>query len=190
MRTKAAYCHLLIGGVLGLVAGVASPAAPAMGCSLEARADVSGAFVIEHRGSIPIAIATRNAMDAGHLARLPDEASARLAQLKLVQVRAIAHVRKLTFRPRTDEDLPIAVLLTQSGAWIRFNDRRFGARYHAEPATESETALLVPDNVYEALLDGKMSVSDAVRLGLIRVYGAEDEKSAVALFSSLIEVSG
>lgn len=190
MRTQAPFRHLLIGGLLGLSAGVASLAAPAMACSLEATADLSGAFAVDHRGSIAVAIATRNAIDAGHIAEIPKEASARLAQLKLVQLRAISHVRKAAFRPRKNAGPPVAVLLTQSGAWIRFNDPRFGAVYHANPATESETALLVPDTVYDALLDGRMSVESATELGLIRVYGTEDEGLAIASFSSVLDVSG
>jgi hypothetical protein len=177
----------LVGGLIGVFAGVAGLATPAISCSLEASADLSGAFSIGHRGSIVIAIATHDAIVAGHIAALPNDNAARFAQLDRVRQRAIAHVQKLTEHTQNN-GLPVAVLLTQSGAWMRLNDPDNGAIYHADPAAEGETELLLPDMVYAALLDGKMSVQRAVELGLIRVYGTEDKDQVIASFSNVFEI--
>jgi hypothetical protein len=177
----------LVGGLIGVFAGVAGLATPAISCSLEASADLSGAFSVGHRGSIAIAIATHDAIEAGHIAALPKENAARHAQLERVRQKAIAHVQKLIEHAQNNGQ-PVAVLLTQSGAWMRFNDPHFGTIYHANPATEGETELLLPDTVYAALLDGKMSVQRAVELGLIRVYGTEDVDPVIASFSNVFEL--
>ena len=83
----------------------------------------------------------------------------------------------------------LAVLLTQSGAWMRINDPETGARYHADPATETETALLLPDTAYAALLDGKLTVRDATELGLLRVYGTNEKDTAINVFAYALSFS-
>jgi hypothetical protein len=190
MKRKISWRNRLVGGVIGLVAGVTGLAAPAISCSLEAKATsgLHGLFSLDHRGTIAIAVATHDAIEAGYIAALPKEYAARLSQLKLVRERAIAHVQKLALRSQ-NAGPPIAVLLTQSGAWMRFNDPNLGAIYHADPPAEGETELLLPDMVYAALLDGKMSVQGAAELGLLRVYGAEDEHAVISTFSDAIDVS-
>ncbi|MFD0910875.1 hypothetical protein [Ruegeria arenilitoris] len=162
-------------------------AAPAASCSLEAL-DLRG-FSVDHRGSIPIALATRAAIDAGQIEELPKENSARYATLFVIRYKAIAHMRRLTARA-TSGGPELAVLLTQSGAWMRINDPQIGARYHARPAAETEMTVLLPDTVYAALLDGELTVQRATELGLLRVYGTENRDVAIHAFADALSTLG
>ncbi|NDR57384.1 hypothetical protein [Aliiruegeria sabulilitoris] len=172
---------------LGFMVAASLVAAPAASCSLEAL-DLSG-FSVDHRGSIPIALATRAAIDAGHIAELPKDNSARYAALYVIRLRAVTHMRRLAARALSGGP-ELAVLLTQSGAWMRINDPRTGARYHASPAAETELTVLVPDTVYAALLDGELTVQRATELGLLRVYGTENRDAAIHAFADALSISG
>ena len=161
-------------------------AAPVASCSLEAL-DLRG-FSVDHRGSVPIALATRAAIDAGQIEELPKENSARYATLFVIRYKAIAHMRRLTARA-TSGGPELAVLLTQSGAWMRINDPQIGARYHARPAAETEMTVLLPDTVYAALLDGELTVQRATEMGLLRVYGTDEQDTAINVFAYALSFS-
>ena len=170
---------------LSIIVAASLVAAPAVSCSLEAL-DLSG-FSIDHRGSIPVALATREAIEKGFIAQLPKDNIARYSALYIIRLKAVSHMQRLAWH--SDHEGPeLAVLLTQSGAWMRINDPETGARYHADPATETETALLLPDTAYAALLDGELTVREATELGLLRVYGNENEDVAISAFASSLSV--
>lgn len=173
--------------VFGLFFASSLFAAPVASCSLEAL-DLRG-FSVDHRGSIPIALATRAAIDAGQIEELPKEDSARYKVLSVIRDRAAAHMQRLAAEVLLGGP-ELAVLLTQSGAWMRINDPRSGAQYHASPAADTESAVLVPDTVYVSLLDGEMTVKQAADLGLLRVYGTEDRDAAIHAFANALSISG
>ncbi|QUJ67039.1 hypothetical protein KDD30_13225 [Photobacterium sp. GJ3] len=159
----------------------------AMACSLEL---IDLGFSVDHRGSIPIAVATYRAIESGQIAPLPEELTAKRASLERVRQKAIAHTYMMTYRYQRMDDsrngrLPVTVLLTQSGAWMRFNPSDAVAAYHTEPAQAGEAVLLLPDMVYAALLSREMNLQTALSLGLVRVYDTEQRERLIASFSDL-----
>ncbi|MDO6708071.1 hypothetical protein [Photobacterium sp. 1_MG-2023] len=159
----------------------------AIACSLEL---IDLGFSVDHRGSIPIAVATYRAIESGQIAPLPEERTAKRAALERVRQKAIAHTYMMTYRyQRMDATryggVPLTVLLTQSGAWMRFNPSGAVATYHTEPAQAGEAVLLLPDTVYAALLSGEMALQTAIALGLVRVYDTEQRDNVITSFSDL-----
>ncbi len=176
----------LVRAFFGLFVASSLFAAPAASCSLEAL-DLRG-FSVEHRGSIPIALATRAAIEAGQIAELPKDNLARYEALLVIRDRATLHMQRLAADVLLGGP-ELAVLLTQSGAWMRINDPRTGARYHASPAAETEMTVLVPDMVYAALLDGELTVQRATEMGLLRVYGTDEQDTAINVFAYALSFS-
>ena len=82
---------------------------------------------------------------------------------------------------------PVSVLLTQTGAWMRFNDPIFGARYHIAPPRPTELAILLPDTAYAGLLSGTLSVEDLVRLEVLQTFGDGDAVHAINAFSNAVQ---
>ncbi|EKO3559527.1 hypothetical protein HJA72_000199 [Vibrio fluvialis] len=181
---------VVLGSVVAI--GVAFAATPVMGCALESSINFT-AFSVDHRGSIPIAIATRSAIDEGYLNEIPQEAKTRFNLFTQIRNKAIVHTNMLSYMNKsassaTSNHVPVTMLLTQSGAWVRFNDEKVGNMYHATPAENDEPHLLVPDTVYALILDDKMDVERAVDLGLIRVYNAVDSERMINSFSVLMRL--
>ena len=82
---------------------------------------------------------------------------------------------------------PVSVLLTQTGAWMRFNDPIFGAKYHIAPPRPSDVAILLPDTAYAELLDGTLKVEDLVRLEILQAFGDGDVVNVIDAFSDALQ---
>lgn len=124
---------------------------------------------------------------------IPQDAKTRFNLFTQIRNKAIVHTNMLSYRNKTGSSVsninePVTMLLTQSGAWMRFNDKKLGNVYHATPAENDEPHLLVPDTVYALILEDKMDVERAVNLGLVRVYNAVDSERMINSFSLLMKL--
>ena len=138
-------------------------------------------FKVEHRGVIPIAIATRKAIDSGQLTELPKSPLAKRLTLQRIGQQALAHMQSIGRNLQPGP--PVAVLLSQTGAWMRFNDPISGAEYHSTAPQAQDAVIVLPDIAYAAVLDGSLDVADLIGLELMRVYGTSNADSIVALFT-------
>ena len=149
-----------------------------MACALDSPLGFS-AFSVSHKGVISVAMATRAAVETGHLSALPEHEKKRQWLLTLISRRAAAHM--LALSKRDSSGPPVSVLLTQSGAWMRFNDPEFGARYHTSPPGQGELTILLPDIAYSELLSGKLDVEDLLNLKVLRIFGESENNSTHAI---------
>lgn len=158
----------------------------AMACALDSPLGFK-AFSVSHKGVISVAIATRAAVETGHLSALPEHEQKRQWLLSLISRRAVTHMSVLSQRDPSGP--PISVLLTQTGAWMRFNDPEFGAKYHTSAPDQGELTILLPDIAYSELLSGKLSVDDLIHLKVLRIFGnsEEDSTNAVDVFKNAIK---
>ena len=148
-----------------------------MACALDSPLGFD-AFSVSHKGVISVAMATRAAVESGHLSALPEHEKKRQWILKVIRARAAAHM--LALSKHESSGPPISVLLTQTGAWMRFNDPEFGARYHTSPPGQGELTILLPDVAYFELLGGKLDVEDLVDLKVLRIFGESENNSTQA----------
>jgi hypothetical protein len=151
-----------------IAAALYASAPGALACFLESP-QLDG-LSIAHPGVIPVALATRSAVDQGRLPALPSNAEARKAQLMLLQLKIRSRLPRLAMqRVRSEHEL--AIYLTQSGAWLQLNDPATGvsASYHTPPPGNGTPTAIIPDTAYAEILAGKMTLSTALELGLIEV---------------------
>ena len=149
-----------------------------MACALDSPLGFN-AFSVSHKGVISVALATRAAVETGHLSALPEHENTRQRLLTLISRQAAAHMLALSARDSSGP--PISVLLTQTGAWMRFNDPIFGARYHTSPPDQGELTILLPDIAYSELLSGKLDVVDLINLKVLRIFGESESDSTHAI---------
>ena len=149
-----------------------------MACALDSPLGFD-AFSVSHKGVISVAMATSAAVKSGHLSALPESENTRKRFLTLISRRAATHMFALSKRDFSGP--PISVLLTQSGAWMRFNDPIFGARYHTAPPDQGELTILLPDIAYSELLSGKLDVDDLMNLKVLRIFGDSENNSTHAI---------
>ena len=149
-----------------------------MACALDSPLGFN-AFSVSHKGVISVAMATRAAVETGHLSALPEHENTRKSFLASISRRAATHMLALSKRDFSGP--PISVLLTQTGAWMRFNDPEFGARYHTSPPDQGELTILLPDVAYSGLLSGKLDVDDLMNLKVLRIFGESESNSTHAI---------
>jgi hypothetical protein len=155
-------------------------------CALHASSlDFSG-FNVAHRGVLPVAVATREAVASGRLSALPKDAIARKRTLQRISRRASTHMQSLAKHSRSGPT--ISVLLAQTGAWMRFNDPIFGAMYHVPPPRPQDAVIVLPDVAYAAILDGALNLDELIELKLMRVYGTDDPSTIHAVFAAAMQV--
>ena len=149
-----------------------------MACALDSPLGFN-AFSVSHKGVISVAMATRAAVETGHLSALPEHEKTRQSFLTLISRRAAAHM--LALSKRDSSGPPISILLTQTGAWMRFNDPIFGARYHTSPPDQGELTILLPDIAYSELLSGNLDVEDLINLKVLRIFAESENDSTHAI---------
>lgn len=152
-------------------------------CFMEA--GLAGGLNVSHPSSISVLVATRRALDDG----LPGgvdttDPASNHRLLSSVYVSA----QYLAWHAST-EKLPgpgYSTLFLQSGLWMAYNSRGQFSRFHAAPAGEDETVVLLSDYILPALLAGGLSVSEAASRGLI-VTSGPDGAAALEHFGATID---
>ena len=61
----------------------------------------------------------------------------------------------------------------QSGLWMTYVGAGEPSRFHAAPAAEDETVLVLSDYILPALLTGRLSVQEAADRGLVAASGPD-----------------
>lgn len=146
---------------------------------------------VTYPGSLSVAVALNQAQDDGMLDALPTNSDARLGKL-LVMSWAIQS-RFKNMPPRDSRDsrgAPVSVLLTQSGAWFRFDGAESTIEYHVDAPEQGADVILLPDTALAALMDGQLSAKQLEEAGLIRVVSETPDQvltQFMDLASSLAE---
>jgi hypothetical protein len=167
MRLSVALAGLLAGG-------------SAAACALHT---LSPELKISHPKALRVAMATRAALDQGLIAPLPEGDEVRrdaLLALSRTSKELTAYADQAGLEGPT-----YSVLFLRSGLWLRFNSRMGSAVYHAPPAALGETALVLNESAYAALLAGRLSVQTAVEQGVLAVGGTHSA-AATAHFAKLL----
>jgi len=137
-------------------------------------ATIQGIFAA-HPASLNVALATRNAIDAGLMPDFPKEADQRRAQLFMIQLAASQLVRKADHARA--EGPEFSVLLVESGLWLRFNGVS-GAIFHADPAPVDATTIVLADASFAALLASKVSPEQLIAAGALVAHGDTGDLAA------------
>ncbi len=174
------WCLALLISLMAISSGGAASA-----CSLHASSLNFSGFNVTHRGVLPVAVATREAVASGRLSALPKDAIARKRTLQRISRRALTHMQSLAKQSRSGPT--ISVLLSQTGAWMRFNDPIFGAMYHVPPPRPQDAVIVLPDVAYAAILDGALNLDELIELKLMRVYGTDDPSTIHAVFAAAMQ---
>lgn len=153
--------------------------APAGACGLHGTID--NPFTTSYPGSLGVALGTRQAVDNGQLAALPEldgEAAHERLEERLDQLRARLEKARLKGN--------FALFVVESGHWARFaaNGRSVRFAVHAAPAGD-EPVLLTSEAALAALLDGRLNAETARQAGLVRWSGNAPPALAQSLQSAL-----
>lgn len=142
---------------------------------------IDNPFTTSYPGSLGVALGTRQAVDNGQLAALPeidgDAAHERLEE-RLDQLRARLEKARLKGN--------FALFVVESGHWTRFeaSGRSVRIAAHAAPAGD-EPVLLTSEAVLSALLDGRLGAEAARQAGLVRWSGNVPPSLAQVLQAAL-----
>ena len=152
---------------------------PAGACGLHGTID--NPFTTSYPGSLGVALGTRQAVDNGQLAALPEldgEAAHERLEERLDQLRARLEKARLKGN--------FALFVVESGHWARFaaNGRSVRIAVHAAP-TGDEPVLLTSEAALAALLDGRLNAETARQAGLVRWSGNAPPALAQSLQSAL-----
>jgi hypothetical protein len=149
----------------------------AAACYIHSR-QVSG-LQVGHPLSIPVSLSTREAIIAGDLLDIPRATE----QQRLSSLRELSGavddfallLRDSEFTKRQD----FAVFLTESGLWTGFSysdDESWRVQQHLSGPGSSDIIIVVSDAAMVALLNGKMTVAQALRSGVLRSEQASANK--------------
>lgn len=159
--------------------------ATAMACFLEF--GLAGGFGIGHPASVPVLVATQQAIDSGVLqasAPPPERGgpAGHAVQMRYYVVGQQVSQHAIAVRIPGP---PYSALLVDSGVWIAFNGLGAASRFHAPAADDGADVLVMSDLLLPALLSGQMSVKEAAAQDLIFTAGPQAE-AALAHFDRLI----
>jgi len=161
---------------------------PVHSCGLEP--SVNGGFSISHPGSLEVAIAVADARNNGLLPNASPNAISdkirlqqMLADLRLLQARLDKGRGELS----GDIDTPFSLVLIGPGLWSHFHitPDSVTAHLHAKGPLHEKVVVLTHPIALRAMLDGKLSIQHATRLGLIAYSGIDTTAVRRALESSL-----
>lgn len=147
-----------------LAFAVMAPSLPAAACGLEG--GMGDAFGAAHPGSLEVAFAARDALDAGVLT--PDGA----LESSLGHDRSDDRLRALAASlPARKAAAPIAVLLIESGTWTRLTPKAgvLVVTEHAEGPQAQDVTLIASELALRDLAGGRMSAEDALARRIVIV---------------------
>ena len=149
---------------------------PSHACGLEPK--VNGGFTISYPGSLDVAIAVAEARNNGLLPQantndIPDMVRLQqmLADLEQLQARLDEGRREIA----DDFDTPFSLVLIGPGLWSHFHITADSvtANLHTNGPLGESAVVLTHPVALRAMLDGKLSIEQANRLGLIAYSGAD-----------------
>jgi hypothetical protein len=167
-----------------LLAGLVSPWAAACGFH-EQTTLLRGMMNWVYPDSLHVATAAWKAQAAGSIPRdgpLGDENVSPEARNRLGYIKAVSLLKKLERAladARPGESPPnLAVVLLQTMLWSRYEavDRMVRLTAHTNGPEPGDVVVVTERPVIEALVDGQLSPRDALRMGLIKLYGDADAR--------------
>lgn len=185
-RAVAAVPLLLRAALLACAAGAG---VPGWACAFHDQVQLArGMMNWSYPDSLHVGTAVWLAQRDGRLARdaapargdgLSAEASSRLRYLKLALLlhelgRVLAEAPGRRVRPN------LAVVLLEPMLWSRYavEDGRVRSTVHAGGPEGGDVVIVTEAPVIEALVAGRLPARDAVRLGVLRLYGSPADSSA------------
>lgn len=143
-------------------------------------------------GSLSVAVALRQAADAGRINAAALEAQRGGAVLYIDAVTRLQNLRKALAASPAASGLPARFSLgyVESGLWTRYaqSDGAIAIQIHTTGPAEGEPVVLTGEPVVMALLDGSLSLDDALAGGLVVIVAAEPE--AASLRQALAAATG
>ena len=144
-----------------------------------------------HALTIPVSVATREAIVSGELRDIPRrDSTQRLLALQQLTTIVGLFARKSSNAEATAAP-DFALLLTESGLWTGFSavgDNAWQVRQHLSGPRENDIILIVSDPAMAALLQGRMSVDQAVQQGVLAASDASpSSQRSLAAFSHFVD---
>lgn len=165
---------------LSLTATVAVP--PAYGCAFHnviPEAQLGGMYP----GSLSVAVALRNAADAGAIDAAALDAPRTRSALYIDAVGRLQKFRKFLATSPGAPELPASFSLgyVESSLWTRYaqSGGEVAVEIHTDGPAADEPVVLTGEPVVMALLDGTLSVDDAVAGGLIVIIASDTDTAAI-----------
>ncbi len=150
--------------------------------------DLDIAFAVDHPMTLPVAVATRAAIEEGRLAAAPHDPAGALGALRartraVEALRAVQERLERTLAPEGLAALPdFFVLMIEMGTWGFFratssgfdpNCRPDAPRLTGDHAAERDAVVVMSEAAARALAEGLLSFDRAVMEGLIAVDADE-----------------
>lgn len=148
---------------------------------------------VQHALSVPVSLATRQALVAGDLCDIP-RATAEQRTAALKQLTAIVGF----FGKQAERDAvaaadapSFAILLTESGLWTGFTPTPSGTwqvRQHLSGPKADDVVIVLSDPAMAALLQGRMTAAQASEKGLLETAtGSPAGKLSEVAFGQLVD---
>jgi hypothetical protein len=169
------------------LAGAAVAAAllvlPAAGMACGYHGMLGNGFSALHPRSIHVALALRDAADAGVLD--PNQLKPKLADMLALNraARRLEHLRASLQRAMVTAPVPaFSLLLVESGMWNDFTADLgvIRLKVHADEPMPDRAVVITGDAVLAAIASGRLSPDEALRTGLIAVDGPPALASSLA----------
>lgn len=172
MKRAAAYAVAL----LATAAVTFGAVRPALSCGFHGL--LGDAFAAQYSGSIEVAVALREAADAGLLEgslvrpRLSDLTAYQRTVRRLLALRGALDAAYET----TERPLPaFAVLLIESRLWSRVSSAE-AMDVHVTGPEDGETVVITGDAVVAAMLDGRLGAAEALERRQLLIDGAQSKR--------------
>lgn len=162
--------------MLALLAGVAI-VLPERSSACGFHAGIGGGVTVAHTASVPVAMALRNALDAGRLAPLPE-----LAPL-LALARANNTMRTFAgLLPLRADTTAVSLVMIESHLWGRVQPDPAGTRFqpHVDGPAGGDIIVVTSEPVLRAMLAGRIDWDTARAAGLIVVDGPAEPAEAMS----------
>lgn len=169
---------------------VSSVSVPAYSCGLEP--SVKGGFTVSYTGSLDVAIAVADARNDGLL----PQANLNPIPNMIRKQQILADLQQLRTRLDKGRDeiadnlnTPFSLVLVGPGLWSHFYMTSGGvlANYHTDGPLAGKVVVLTHPTALRAMLDGKLSIEQATRLGLI-TYSGTDTTAIQRTFETSLQI--
>ncbi|MDX2418121.1 MAG: hypothetical protein QNK19_11740 [Xanthomonadales bacterium] len=169
---------------------VLSYSPPSHSCGLEP--SVNGGFTISYPGSLEVAIAVADARNNGLLPQANPNAIPDMIRLQQM-LTDLQQLQTLLDKGRgeisDDFDTPFSLVLIGPGLWSHFHitPDSVTANFHTNGPLTEKVVVLTHPTALRAMLDGKLSIEQATRLGLI-AYSGTDTAAVQRTFETSLQI--
>jgi len=158
--------------------------APAAACYKEM--GLAGSLTISHPSAITVLLATRAAVQSGEVRKVSHPVDNAFSE-DLALLYATGQYLALHGQTLEPAGPDYAVLLLKSGVWIGFGAGHEGGAFHIDAPAQADTNVLVLDEgVLATLLQGGLSIPEALSRNLVAASGPEAQ-AAAAYFAGLLD---